>query len=69
MKRLAILLLLTSCMTTTIIGEPYEVADTTMVRKPHKDFAPKDTTQVDTTRIPIEFQPIVEDWEETEIDY
>lgn len=69
MKRLAILLMLTSCMTTEIIGEPYEVADTTMVRKPHKDFAPKDTTQIDTLRIPIGFDPSVEDWEETEIDY
>lgn len=59
-----------SCMKTTIIGAPIEEkADTVMTKKPHKDFAPKDTTQVDTTRYPIEFNPSVEDWEETEIDY
>lgn len=70
MKRLAILLLLTSCMTTTIIGAPIEEkADTVMTKKPHKDFAPKDTTQVDTTRYPIEFNPIVEDWEDIDIEY
>ena len=67
MKRLALLLLLTSCITTEIIGEPLRIeADSVMTKKP-RPLPPRDTT--DTTRIPISFNPSVGDWDETEIDY
>ena len=40
-----------------------------MTKKPHKDFAPKDTTNPsDTSRVSIGFDATVEEWEETDID-
>lgn len=70
MKRLFILLALTSCMSTEVIGfsEPIVVADTTTKAKPHKPLPPRDTTEVsDTARYEIGFDPSVEDWEEQDI--
>ena len=67
--RLLILLILTSCMSTEVIGytEPIELADTT-TKKPHKPLPPRDTTEVsDTARAEIGFDPSVEDWEEQDI--
>lgn len=61
MKKLLLLLLLTSCVKTEIIGISMHPADTLQ------------TKGVDTTffdgRIPIGFNPSVEDWNSTEIDY
>lgn len=67
MKRLFILLALTSCMSTEVIGftEPIVVTDTTTKAKPHKPLPPRDTTEVsDTARYEIGFDPTVEDWNE-----
>lgn len=62
---LLLLLLLTSCIKTEVLNAPIEQMDTVMYRKPHKTLPPKDTT--DTTRVPITFNPSVEDWEEQDI--
>ena len=67
-KSIFILLALTSCMSTEVIGftEPIELADTTTKAKPHKPLPsthpipPADTTD---GREPIGFDPTVEDWE------
>lgn len=56
---------MTSCLKTEVIGyEPPEQAVDTMAKKerPMPPKPPKDTT--DTTRVPITFNPSVEDWEE-----
>ena len=69
MKKLILLLALTSCISTEVIGftEPIVVADTT-TKKPHKPLPPRDTTEVsDTARAEIGFDPSVEDWEEQDI--
>jgi hypothetical protein len=67
MKRLALLLLLlTSCLKTEVLNAPIEQVDTVMYRKPYKPFPPKDTTDQDD-RVPITFNPSVEDWEEQDI--
>ena len=68
MKRLFILLALTSCMSTEVIGfvEPTVVTDTTTKAKPHKPLPPTPPIPpADTTdeREPIGFDPTVEDWE------
>ena len=59
-------------MKTEIIGEVEQV-DTVVVKKPHKPplppLPPRDTTEVDdTSRVGIGFNPIVEDWEGTDVD-
>lgn len=64
---LILLLALTSCMSTEVIGytEPIELADTT-TKKPHKplpSMPPADTTESNE----IGFNPSVEDWEEIDI--
>lgn len=72
MKRLVILLLLTSCVKTEVLNAPtYEGIDTSVKReKPHKpDRPPRDTTEVDdTARIPISFDVSVDDWDEINVD-
>lgn len=65
MRKLMILLslLLTSCLKTEIINEVEPRCDTTFTKG-------IDTTivyVVDTTQIPIGFNPSVEDWEEVNI--
>lgn len=67
MKAILIILLciITSCIHTDIIGLHTEMQeDTTVVtKKPHKDFS--DIIEPsDTTKVKIEFNPSVEDWEE-----
>ena len=59
MKRLLLLFLLTSCITTEVYNEVLPV-DTVYV-KPKRELPP-----IDTTRIPITFQPTVQDWETKE---
>lgn len=70
MRRLILLLALTSCISTEVIGfEPRVVADTT-TKKPHKPLPPTPPIPpTDTTdgREPIGFDPSVEDWEEQDI--
>lgn len=62
MITLLLLLLMTSCIWTE-----YELTPPVEYRKkPHKDFPADSTQNEDTTRIPIEFNPSVEDWEEIE---
>jgi len=66
MKRLFILLALTSCMSTEVIGfvEPIELTDTTTKAKPHKPLPPTPPIPpADTGRAEIGFNPTVEDWE------
>ena len=66
MRRLFILLALTSCMSTEVIGfvEPIELSDTTTKAKPHKPLPPTPPIPpADTSRAEIGFNPTVEDWE------
>lgn len=59
-----IFLLLTSCIRTEVTGVPDEIpADSVITKKPRPPLPPRDTT-----RIPISFNPSVEDWNETDID-
>lgn len=67
MKKLIIFLALTSCMSTEVIGyEPGQIVVTdTTTKKPHKPLPPRDTTSVtDTSRVPIDWNPSVADWED-----
>jgi hypothetical protein len=64
MIALLLILLLTSCIKTEVLNAPIEQMDTVMYRKPYKTLPPKDTTDQDE-RVPITFNPSVEDWEET----
>lgn len=66
MKRIALLFLLTSCVKTEIINE-YKLEEDIFPMKQKKEFV-VDTLQVDTTRVPISFNPSVEDWEDDNID-
>lgn len=67
MITLLLLLLLTSCVKTEVIHEVLQQQDTVMMKKPHKPLhPPKDTTDQDG-RVPITFNPSVEDWEEQDI--
>ena len=63
MKRLIVLLALTSCMSTEVIGfvEPIVVTDTTTKAKPHKPLPPIPPTDTTDEREPIGFNPTVED--------
>ena len=65
MKRLVILLLLSSCMKTEIINEQIPEEDILPIKQ-RKELV-IDTVKVDTTRVPITFNPSVEDWEETNL--
>lgn len=61
----------TSCLKTEVIGyEPPEQAVDTMAKKerPMPPKPPKDTTEQDG-RVPIEWNPSVEDWDETDEEY
>lgn len=64
-KSIFILLALTSCMSTEVIGftEQIVVTDTT-TKKPHKPLPPTPPIPPsDTGRAEIGFDPTVEDWE------
>jgi hypothetical protein len=61
MKRLAILLLLSSCMKTEVVNAP--IQKDTLVYKPRKE----NIEYIDTTRVPITFTPTVQDWNDTTI--
>lgn len=68
MIALLLILLLSSCIKTEVLNAPIEQMDTVIYRKPHKTLPPKDSTDTeDTARIPITFNPSVEDWEEQDI--
>lgn len=63
MKRIFPLFLLTSCMSTEVLMETNPKEVDTIYKKMY--LPPKDTISMeDTARIPIEFNPSVEDWEE-----
>ena len=67
MKKLLLLLLLTSCVKTEIINK-HQDEDIPVMKKPHKPMPPRDTTEShDTSRIPIGFKPNVGGWEYSEI--
>lgn len=71
---LLVLLCPSGCMKTTIIGGVKMQMDTVVVKKPHRPphppLPPGDTTEVDdTTRIQIGFNPTVEDWEGTDVNW
>lgn len=67
MRRLILLFALTSCISTEVIGYEPEQIDTIAIqrRKPHKPSPPADTTNED--RVPIDWNPDVEEWEKTDI--
>lgn len=65
-----LLLLCPSCMITEVIGIIPEQTDTVVIEKskPYKQLPPRDTTETeDTARIPITFNPTVEDWDKQDI--
>lgn len=65
-----ILLALTSCVIIEITDVKSEQADTVMFKrtKPYEPPPDRDTTEVpDTERIPIVFNPSVEDWEKSQL--
>lgn len=64
MKRLVVLLLLSSCMKTEIINE--QISEEAILPIKQRKELVIDTVKVDTTRVPITFNPTVEDWNETE---
>ena len=74
MRRIFLILLLTSCISTEVLNAPeVEQMDTVVVKKPHRPphppLPPRDTTEVDdTSRVGIGFNPTVEDWEGTDVD-
>lgn len=62
-KTLIILFLVSSCVRTEIMNIPeVRTVDTTKAQKP----LPPPPPQVDTTRIPIGWNPSVGDWDETD---
>ena len=62
MKRLAlIIILLSSCMKTEVVNAP--IQKDTLVYKPRKE----NIEYMDTTRVPITFNPTVQDWNDTTI--
>lgn len=63
---LLIIVCLSSCIQTELLNAPEGVVDAAqMYKKLHKPLPPRDTTEIiDTARIPIGFNPTVEDWEE-----
>jgi hypothetical protein len=67
-KSIFILLALTSCMSTEVIGiVPETKVDTTVAKKPHKPLPPTPPTPpADTGRVAIGFNPTVEDWEQAD---
>lgn len=67
MKYILILIFLTSCISTDILNQNLEVKPVEHRQKLHRDFDSIDTLNVDTTRVPITFNPSVEDWEEHEV--
>ena len=55
------LLLLTSCLKTEVVNAP--IQKDTLVYKPRKE----NIEYMDTTRVPITFNPTVQDWNDTTI--
>jgi hypothetical protein len=70
---LILLLALTSCISTEVIGIiPETKVDTTVAKKPYKPLPPTPPIPpADTTdgREQIGFNPTVEDWEEQDINF
>lgn len=56
-----LLLLLTSCLKTEVVNAP--IQKDTLVYKPRKE----NIEYMDTTRVPITFNPTVQDWNDTTI--
>lgn len=65
---LLILLLITSCSKTEVLNAPkLQSVDTlTKAHKPIEQKSYKNTIPQDTTRVPIGFNPSVEEWNNTE---
>jgi hypothetical protein len=64
MIALLIILLLSSCMKTEIINAPMPMDIDTTATKVHKEFPADTTDRADTARVPIGWNPSVEDWSE-----
>ena len=63
---LTILIFFTSCITTEVLGESHLMeTDSLVTKKYYRPLPPP--IDVDTTRVPITFNPSVEDWEEQDI--
>lgn len=56
---------MTSCLKTEVLNAPAE--EEVVVEKRKKPEKPDKPEQTDTTRVPITFNPSVEDWEEQDI--
>ena len=61
---LLILILLSSCVKTEVLNVPMEEEVVVEKRKKPEKPLPDKPEQTDTTRVPITFNPSVEDWEE-----
>ena len=53
-----------SCLKTEVLNAPAEEEVVVEKRKKPEKPLPEKPEQTDTTRVPIEFNPSVEDWEE-----
>lgn len=58
---------LTSCLKTEVLNAPAEEGVVVEKRKKPEKPLPDKPEQTDTTRVPITFNPSVEDWEEQDI--
>lgn len=61
MIALLLILLLSSCLKTEVVNAP--IQKDTLVYKPRKE----NIEYMDTTRVPITFNPTVQDWNDTTI--
>ena len=59
------LFLLTSCYKTEVLNAPAEKEVVVERRKKPEKPLPEKPEQTDTTRVPIEFNPSVEDWNQS----
>ena len=64
---LILLLLLSSCVKTEIVNETLPSEPYQKPRREMIDTTKRDTTKRDTTRVPITFNPTVQDWNDTTI--
>lgn len=65
MKRLALIILLSSCVKAEIVNETLPPVTYQKPRREMREMM--DTVKRDTTRVPITFNPTLEDWNDTTI--
>lgn len=57
-----------SCLKTEVLNAPAEEEVEEVVVEKRKKPLPDKPEQTDTTRVPITFNPSVEDWDETDVE-